>query len=59
MQFLTTRDVDVGEELCISYGHVEGMCLLARRKELEEGWFFLCKCSRCRTEEIITASDSA
>ena len=48
--FVTTRQVETGEELCISYGHVEGMSLEERQKELSEGWFFNCRCSRCVSE---------
>ena len=35
LEFVTTRQVEPGEELCISYGHVEGMSLEERQKELE------------------------
>ncbi|KAI8996359.1 hypothetical protein BD414DRAFT_477685 [Trametes punicea] len=50
LRFLTMRAVDAGEELCISYGHVEDMDLKARQKELLEGWYFECRCSRCTVE---------
>ena len=48
---MTTRAVESAEELCISYGQVESMSLAERRKELKDGWFFECKCSRCVAEE--------
>ncbi|GBE86390.1 SET domain-containing protein [Sparassis crispa] len=50
LRFITTRNVDADEELCISYGHVEQMDWRERRKELQEGWFFQCRCSRCVTD---------
>ncbi|KAI0091785.1 hypothetical protein BDY19DRAFT_932230 [Irpex rosettiformis] len=50
LRFVTTRDVALGEEVCISYGHVEAMGLEQRRKELMDGWFFCCQCSQCMTE---------
>ncbi|KAH9946515.1 SET domain-containing protein [Amylocystis lapponica] len=50
LRFLTMKTVGAGEELCISYGHVEGMGWRERRKELQEGWFFECRCSRCLAE---------
>ena len=50
LRFVTTKAIDCGEELCISYGHVEGMSLEERQKELEEGWYFRCRCSRCVVE---------
>ncbi|KAI0716018.1 hypothetical protein C8T65DRAFT_572430, partial [Cerioporus squamosus] len=51
LRFLTTRSVAEGEELCISYGHVENMTWTERQKELLEGWYFICRCSRCTAEE--------
>lgn len=50
LRFVTTEDVEDEEELCISYGHVEGMSVDERRKELAEGWYFECRCSRCVAE---------
>jgi len=51
--FYTARDVEAGEELCISY--IGGECatqgLEERRKSLKESWFFECACVRCVTEE--------
>ncbi|KAI0741464.1 hypothetical protein C8Q80DRAFT_1109714 [Daedaleopsis nitida] len=51
LRFLTTRSVSEGEEVCISYGHVEGMSLGERQAELLEGWYFGCRCGRCMAEE--------
>jgi len=48
--FVTTRPIAAGEELCISYGHMEGMALEERQRELREGWFFDCRCGRCVAE---------
>ncbi|KAI0629198.1 hypothetical protein C8Q77DRAFT_1220391 [Trametes polyzona] len=50
LRFVTTRAVEAGEELCISYGHIEAMDVATRRKELLEGWYFECMCSRCTAE---------
>ncbi|KAI0763765.1 hypothetical protein BD413DRAFT_483458 [Trametes elegans] len=50
LRFVTTREVGAGEELCISYGHVENMSRQARQEELLEGWYFECRCSRCEAE---------
>ncbi|KAH9933346.1 uncharacterized protein B0H18DRAFT_983168, partial [Fomitopsis serialis] len=50
LEFVTTRAIEAGEELCISYGHVEGMALEERQRELREGWFFECRCGRCVAE---------
>ncbi|TBU30733.1 hypothetical protein BD311DRAFT_863953 [Dichomitus squalens] len=51
LRFVTTRTVEEGEELCISYGHVEGMDWATRQQELLEGWYFSCRCSRCKSED--------
>ncbi|KAI0372787.1 SET domain-containing protein [Pilatotrama ljubarskyi] len=50
LRLLTTRAVEAGEELCISYGHVDEMDWKTRRQELLEGWYFECRCSRCTRE---------
>jgi hypothetical protein len=47
--FVTSRDVDAGEELCISYGHTERE-LIERRQLLRDWWGFNCICSRCNRE---------
>ena len=46
MRFVTTKEIEVGEEVCISYGHVDAMSRVERQKELLEGWYFECRCSR-------------
>lgn len=49
MEFYTTRDVEAGEELCISY--VEELDPVEKRQlRLKEWWFFECTCRRCRDE---------
>lgn len=50
MGFVTTRDVRAGEQLCISYGHVENLPVVERNKQLLEGWFFECACGKCLEE---------
>ena len=47
--FVTSRNVRVGEELCISYGHTERP-LEERRNELKRWWGFVCDCPRCLHE---------
>jgi hypothetical protein len=47
--FVTSRDVDDGDELCISYGHTERK-VEERRKLLQDWWGFNCVCSRCTRE---------
>ncbi len=46
--------VRADEELSITYirGEEDTLPLAARRKRLEEGWGFVCKCSMCLAEEI-------
>lgn len=51
LRFLAISAVKENEELCISYGHIEGMDWSTRQKRLLEGWYFSCRCSRCRFEE--------
>ncbi|KAJ7240847.1 hypothetical protein B0H12DRAFT_50081 [Mycena haematopus] len=47
--FYTTRDVTMGEELCISYiDTVDGVT--ERRKQLSANWYFDCICERCKQE---------
>ncbi|EKM50383.1 uncharacterized protein PHACADRAFT_152310 [Phanerochaete carnosa HHB-10118-sp] len=59
LRFVTTEKARTGDELCISYGHVDGMSLEERRRYLQDGWFFLCQCSRCINEvNLQTSGDS-
>lgn len=57
-RFWTSKDVEVGEEICISYlgGEERAMTVEERRQRLRWGWEFECCCSRCVDEA--TASDS-
>ena len=50
--FYTSRDVEVGEELCITYlgGDEKDFDLRGRRARLLEEWGFLCRCRACREE---------
>ena len=50
VRFVTSRDVEEDEELCISYGHTERE-LEERRQVLKEWWGFECDCSRCTREQ--------
>ncbi|KAG6864704.1 hypothetical protein C0991_007776 [Blastosporella zonata] len=47
--FFTTRDVDVGEELCTNYVDVKDE-VTQRRDELSRNWYFDCACKRCHEE---------
>ncbi|KAJ7267232.1 hypothetical protein C8J57DRAFT_1181871 [Mycena rebaudengoi] len=49
LQFYTTRDIGVDEELCISYIDVDD-AVKKRRQELSENWYFDCVCQRCDRE---------
>lgn len=49
MIFVTAREVQAGEELCISYGHTE-RGLDERRQVLQDWWGFVCNCTRCIRE---------
>ncbi|PCH44406.1 hypothetical protein WOLCODRAFT_144962 [Wolfiporia cocos MD-104 SS10] len=59
LRFVTTEAIRAGEELCISYGHAEEMSVRERQKELREGWFFECRCSRCRKDMEIEEEANA
>lgn len=48
LYFETTRDVGRGEELCISYGGLEGESGSERRNRLFENYFFECSCDSCK-----------
>jgi len=47
--FYTTRDVALGEELCISYIDLKDD-VIERRKQLSANWYFDCVCNRCKKE---------
>lgn len=51
-KFWADRDVEAGEELCISYlgGDEKEMNRQERREKLREHWKFDCACERCREE---------
>ncbi|ORY99923.1 hypothetical protein BCR43DRAFT_484552 [Syncephalastrum racemosum] len=49
LQFVTTRDIQAGEEACIAYGSVEDPTT-ERRKRLLEHYHFWCTCTRCNRE---------
>ncbi|KAG1769841.1 SET domain-containing protein [Suillus occidentalis] len=50
MHFTTSRSVETGEELCISYIDTN-QTITQRRQDLEDSWFFKCQCQRCLSEE--------
>ncbi|KAJ7770276.1 hypothetical protein DFH07DRAFT_735770 [Mycena maculata] len=47
--FYATRDVAVGEELCINYIDVTDS-VAVRREQLSLNWYFDCVCQRCKEE---------
>lgn len=49
LHFEVTRKIQAGEELCISYIDTDSP-VGQRRRELEESWFFTCRCLRCEKE---------
>ncbi|KAJ8145887.1 hypothetical protein OY671_001027 [Metschnikowia pulcherrima] len=48
-EFIASRDISPGEELCISYG-INGDESVAQRRESLREWFFTCGCTKCTTE---------
>ncbi|KAK0194093.1 hypothetical protein F5146DRAFT_1034215 [Armillaria mellea] len=49
MHFYATRDIEAGEELCISYIDASDP-VEKRREELARDWYFTCLCRRCENE---------
>jgi hypothetical protein len=47
--FVASRNIRVGEEICISYGDTDGE-VRERRRNLKEWWGFTCTCPRCVRE---------
>lgn len=51
LHFVTTCDIEEGEELCINYIDVsKGNGVTSRNAELKKEWFFVCGCKRCGKE---------
>ncbi|KPI43492.1 putative protein lysine methyltransferase SET6 [Cyphellophora attinorum] len=50
--FTVARDVEQGEELCITYlgGEEKELDVVERRKRLQTEWGFMCGCERCQKE---------
>lgn len=50
--FTAARDIAIGEECCISYirGEEDALDVEARRKRLQNGWGFVCACTKCIEE---------
>lgn len=49
LRFVTSRDIQKGDELCINYGDTNRN-LGERRQMLKDWWGFHCDCIRCRRE---------
>ncbi|KAJ7916761.1 hypothetical protein B0H13DRAFT_1996982 [Mycena leptocephala] len=49
LMFYTTRDVALGEELCINYIDIKDS-VVERRGQLSANWYFDCVCERCKRE---------
>jgi hypothetical protein len=55
MKFYAMRDIQYGEELCISYVTLEDG-VEERRRTLQENWYFHCECNRCHAESSVSVS---
>ena len=51
LQFVATRDVVPGEELCISYVDTRDS-RASRAAQFAQHWNFVCGCARCRGEKV-------
>ncbi|KAI4520273.1 SET domain-containing protein [Schizophyllum commune Loenen D] len=51
LQFVTMRDVALGEELCITYVDVQDT-KASRAAQFAQHWNFVCGCARCRGEKV-------
>jgi hypothetical protein len=56
-KFWTCRDVEAGEELCITYlgGEEAELGVTQRQQRLENEWRFMCRCQKCITEADLDA----
>lgn len=52
MIFEASRDIKIGEELCISYIKIFGINDYVDRSKLLEYWKFTCECVKCKTEKL-------
>lgn len=52
MVFTANRDIAAGEQLFISYGMMDELPFTERQKLLEDQWFFICQCTRCKQESM-------
>ncbi|KXN89179.1 putative lysine methyltransferase SET6 [Leucoagaricus sp. SymC.cos] len=50
MEYYALRDVEAGEELCISY--VENNDEVMKRRDALKEWFFECACKKCKAELV-------
>jgi SET and MYND domain-containing protein len=53
-EFAAAREIEAGEECCITYlgGDEKGLDRADRQRRLKEVWDFECGCERCRNEAI-------
>ncbi|KAF9428873.1 hypothetical protein BGZ94_000705 [Podila epigama] len=56
MEYWSIREIQAGEECCISYGDITPS-RKERQQRLEEMYFFHCSCSRCLEEEKEECAD--
>lgn len=47
MHFIANRDIDLNEELSISYGLQSKLDVVDRQMLLQEQWYFQCRCRQC------------
>jgi hypothetical protein len=52
LNFYTVKDVQMGEELCISYISTDDR-REERRQRLSERWYFVCNCVKCESEDAM------
>jgi hypothetical protein len=57
--FTVARDVEEGEELCITYlgGEEKELGVVERRKRVQTEWGFTCGCEKCIRESATNGSD--
>lgn len=52
-----SRDIDVGEEICTTYGPSESMSTVGRQKYLNDRFSFDCMCEMCREGNAMGGDD--
>ncbi|SCU95823.1 LAMI_0F03950g1_1 [Lachancea mirantina] len=50
LHFVTNKDINANEQLCIDYSGILDLDVKERQKSFSENWFFNCTCDRCSLE---------